>query len=537
MRELLDNRLQFNGEAYIIKDSPLPSYVKELEKVGHKYRVIFDIEKVIDYLENPPTYKKNQTYVLDYFSPNIGKPPHVGNLRSAIIGNPLKNILRKVGYNVISINWWGDFGTQFGELIYAFKTKGDEKELRKNPIKHLFELYTWFNRELEKNPEIKNYAREEFKYLEEAMYKGIQIDVSPFFEGKPLSELLKNKTREEQNYILWKIFREITIKYMREQFYPKLKLEFDEESGESFFLKKAKEVAKELLEKGVAEEDKNSIIVRTPYGVALLLKSDGTTLYLTRDLAAAIEHYEKYKFDKKIYVVANEQSQHFNQLIYIAKKANYPFADKLYHLKFGLLLLKTEEGVKKFSTRKGRAVFAEDILEKAYELAKEEILKRNKDKPLEEIEKNAKIIGYGAVIYAIVRYDPKKDIIFDWDKILSLNGKTSVFIQYSAVRAKHILDKYNKPIERPNNLEKDEERLLLWLFYYYAVLEESARKLKPNILAEYLYNLAEEFNRFYEKNRVIGSNREKERVWLVNKTYQILKEGLNLLGIDVPTFM
>ena len=546
MKELLKNKLQFNGEAYIIFPENLPDYVKDLEKEKYKYRVIFDTKKVIDLVDKGFSWeKRDKTILVDYFSANIGKPPHFGNLRSAIIGNPIRRILKKLGYDVIGINWWGDFGTQFGELIYAFKKWGSEEELRKNAVKHLYDLYVKFNKELEKDPSLKEEAKREYKILEEAMLeffneipKSVKVALEKYFEGEKINNLLKNLSEKETNYFLWKIFREETINWARREFYPKLNLEFEEESGESFFLIEARRIVDELIKKGVAEIDKdNSVIVKTSKGVAVLLKSDGTTLYITRDLAAAKVHYEKYKFEKKIYVVANEQTQHFQQLIEIAKKANYPFADKLYHLKFGLVLMKTEEGVKKFSTRKGRAVFATDVLEKAFQLAYEEIKKRNPDKDEESLRRNAEIIGYGAVIYTIVRYDPKKDVVFDWDKILSLQGKTGPFIQYSAVRAKRILEKYNGKIEKPKDLEEGEEKLLLWLFYYPAVLEQVERSLKPNILAEYLYNLAEQFNKFYEKYRVIGSEREKERIWLVKKVYDILKEGLGLLGINVPEFM
>ncbi len=554
MKELIKNKLQFNGEAYIIFPENLPDYVKDLEKVGHKYRVIFDIPQVIELVNKGFSWeKKNKTIVVDYFSANIGKPPHFGNLRSAIIGNPVKKVLQKLGYNVIGVNWWGDFGTQFGELIYAFKQWGSEEELRKNAVRHLYSLYVKFNQELEKNPELKDKAREEYRVLEETMLKylkeGVPKDVEEainnYLKGKvSLKEIMEKFDSGKVNYILWKIFREETINWARREFYPKLNLEFEEESGESFFLLSAREIVRELLEKGVAEVDKDgSVIVKTSKGVAVLLKKDGTTLYITRDLAAAKEHYEKYKFEKKIYVVANEQTQHFQQLFEIVEKANYPFAGKLVHLKFGLVLMKTKEGVKKFSTRKGRAVFATDVLEEAFRKAYEEVKKRNPDKSEKEIKKAAEAIGYGAVIYAIVKYDPKKDVIFDWEKILSLEGKTGPFVQYSAVRAKRILEKWEslgnkvEEIEKPTNLEGDEERLLLWLFYFPAVLEQIERSLKPNILAEYLYNLAEEFNRFYEKNRVIGSEREKERIWLVRKVYETLKEGLRLLGMKAPEFM
>lgn len=548
MRELLKNKLQFNGTAYIIFPDELPDYVLDLEKQGHKYKVIFDIPKVIDYLERGFSWpKKDKTIVIDYFSANIGKPPHFGNLRSAIIGNPVKKILKRLGYNVIGVNWWGDFGTQFGELIYAFKQWGDEEKLRENAVSHLYELYVKFNKELENNPELKDKAREEYKYLEETMYdylkhgipEGIKSRLDKYFkEREKINTILAGLGRGEQNYILWKIFREETINWARREFCPKLDLSFEEESGESFFLLQAKEIVQELINKGVAEIDKDgSVIVRTSKGVAVLLKKDGTTLYITRDLAAAKEHYERYHYDKKIYVVANEQTQHFQQLFEIVERANYPFAGKLYHLKFGLVLIKTSEGVKKFSTRKGRAVFATDVLEEAYKLAYEQVKKRNPDKDEKEIVENAKKIAYGAVIYSIVKYDPKKDVIFDWDKILSLEGKTGPFIQYAAVRAKRILEKYGGKIEKPNNLSDEEQELLLWLFYYPAVLESIERSLKPNMLAEYLYNLAEVFNRFYERNRVLGSDREKQRVWLVKKTYDTLKEGLELLGIKVPSFM
>ncbi|RLE72368.1 MAG: arginine--tRNA ligase [Thermoprotei archaeon] len=456
---------------------------------------------------------KGKTIVIDYSSPNVARPMHVGHLRSTILGGSLHRIYSLLGYRVVGINYLGDVGTQFGKLIYAYKKWVNLKALEKEPIKELFRLYVKFHAEAEKQPELEEAAKEEYRKLEEG---------------------------EEEHVKLWEKFRTLSIEGFK-KVYNLFGINFDEISGESFYIEEAKRLAEELLKKGIAKigekgGKKNAVIADLEkWGLnhPVLLKSDGTTLYLSRDLAALVDRCRKYRFHKAIYVVGREQALHFKQLFKIAELMGLPCGN-LYHLSFGHLRL--PEG--KMSTRKGRVIFAEEVLERAVNLAREEIKKRwNEDRPEDALK-----IGVAAVAYAILKSEPEKDIVFKWEKILSFEGETGPYLQYSLTRAKKILEKAGiEPDELPENFTVNgyEWELVKAIARFPLAVLQAAEKIRPHLLAKYAFSLADIFNKFYEKCPVLRSPPEKQelRLLLVKAFYNTMRKALYLLLIPEPEQM
>lgn len=456
---------------------------------------------------------KGKTIVIDYSSPNVARPMHVGHLRSTILGGSLHRIYSLLGYRVVGINYLGDVGTQFGKLIYAYKKWVNLKALEKEPIKELFRLYVKFHAEAEKQPKLEEAAKEEYRKLEEG---------------------------EEEHVKLWEKFRTLSIEGFK-KIYDLFGINFDEISGESFYIEEAKKLAEELLKKRIAKigekgEEKNAVIADLDkWGLnrPVLLKSDGTTLYLSRDLAALVDRCKKYRFHKAIYVVGREQALHFKQLFKIAELMGLPCGN-LYHLSFGHLRL--PEG--KMSTRKGRVIFAEEVLERAVNLAREEIKKRwNEDRPEDALK-----IGVAAVAYTILKSEPEKDIVFKWEKILSFEGETGPYLQYSLTRAKKILEKAGvEPNELPENFTVNsyEWELVKAIARFPLAVLQAAEKMRPHLLAKYAFSLADIFNKFYEKCPVLRSPSEKQelRLLLVKAFYNTMRKTLYLLLIPEPEQM
>ncbi len=447
---------------------------------------------------------KGERVVIDYSSINVAKPMHVGHLRSTILGGSLRRIYRFRGVEAVGINYLGDIGTQFGKLIVAYKKWVDEQALEREPIKELLRIYVKFHEEAEKSPELEDEAREAYRRLEEG----------------------------EKEYVeLWKKFRELTIKYA-EKIYEMLGVEFDEISGESFYVEKARELAETLLTMGIAERDPETgaiIVDFGEWGKDVILKSDGTTLYLSRDLTALLDRVERYAPKKLIYVVGSEQSDHFRKLFWLARKLGVK--EELIHVPFGLINL--PEG--KMSTRRGRVIFLEDVLNKAIELAGEEMKKRETYN-----EADARKIGVGAVNYAILKVEPEKNITFQWSRILSFEGDTGPYLQYSAVRARKILEKadgWNPKI--PETVNDDEWKMIKLLARFPEVLSDVMAKDRPHILARYSYELARTFHGFYDRNPVLQSEEPVRsfRLSIVKGFYNVLSRSLNLLLIDVPERM
>ncbi len=462
------------------------------------------LEKAVD-----PSYGSRKStgerVVIDYSSINVAKPMHVGHLRSTIIGGSLRRIYRFRGVEAIGINYLGDIGTQFGKLIVAYKRWADEEALEREPIRELLRIYVKFHEEAEKNPELEDEAREAYRRLEEG---------------------------EKEFVELWKRFRELTIRYA-DRIYKMLGVEFDEISGESFYVERARELAKMLLEMGIAERDPESGAIIVDFGEKtgkdVILKSDGTTLYLSRDLAALLDRTERYDPKKLIYVVGSEQSDHFRKLFWLARRLN---VDRdLVHVPFGLINL--PEG--KMSTRKGRVVFLEDVLKKAIDLAGEEMQKRGTFN-----EDDARKIGVGAVNYAILRVEPEKNITFQWEKVLSFEGDTGPYLQYSAVRARKILEKAgNWKLSEPEEVNDEEWAMVKSVARFPEVLDETLGRDRPHLLARYAYDLARQFHAFYDHNPVLKSKEPTKsfRLGIVAALHNVLSRSLNLLLIEEPERM
>lgn len=442
---------------------------------------------------------KKEKIVIDMSSPNIAKPFGIGHLRSTIIGNSIGKICEANGFEVIKINYLGDWGTQFGKIIFAYKKWGNEKKLETNPITHLYELYVKANAE---------------KYAEESR-----------------KEFKKLENGNKENLKLWKKFKELSLKEFN-KIYDLLGIKFDVISGESFYNNKMENIVKELQKKKLAKKDDGAIIVdlkKEGLGVALIQKSDGTSLYTTRDLAAVKEREKKYNFAKIIYEVGAEQKLLFNQLFKILEKMGYSWAKDCIHVAHGLYL---DKDGKKFATRKGKTVFMKEVLEEVIEKARKNLLERESLDD-SELDKRAKKIAIAAIFYGDLKNSRENNIVFDVDKFLSFEGDTGPYLLYSYARASSIIRKVKgeKPV-KILNLKDLEIKLLKKINTFEDVVLKAYQSLSPNLIANYCFELAKIFNEFYHSYPVLGSEEEGFRLKLVNIFRITLKKGLDLLGIE-----
>lgn len=455
---------------------------------------------------------QGRSVIVEFSSPNIAKPFHIGHIRTTIIGNVLYNIYKFMGYNTIAINHLGDYGTQFGMLISAYKKWGVKEEIEKNPIPELLKLYIRFNEETEKTPELIDEARNWFRELENG---------------------------NEEAIGLWQWFKDVSmIEFNR--VYEMLGIKFDSFAGESFYSDKMPRVIDELIEKNLLKDSQGAKIVDLgAYDLPspLIQKSDGSTLYITRDIAAAIYRKETYDFYKNIYVVGAQQNLHFQQWIKIVELMGYEWAKDCIHVPFGMVSL--EEGT--LSTRKGRVVFLEDVLKKAVEKTLEIINERNPG--LENKEDVAKKVGIGAVLFQELYNNRIKDYTFSWEKTLSFEGETGPYTQYTYARTCSILNKYgdNVSTEVDYNLIKDEKEfeVIKALSNFGDVIESSMEKNEPFYITRYIVDLAQKFNKFYNNSHILVDDEElmKSRVLLTYAVNITIKNGLDLLGIEAPEKM
>ena len=439
--------------------------------------------------------------IVEMSSPNIAKPFGIGHLRSTIIGNSISRIAEFCGYKTVKINYLGDWGTQFGKMIVGYKRFGKAQELKKDPINYMLNLYIQGNKE-----EFEQEARDWFKKLEDGN---------------------KEATR------LWKSFKEISLKNFKE-IYKFLGIEFDVISGESLYNKKMQNVFDELMKKNLLVRSEGALIVdleKEKLGVALIKKTDGATLYATRDLAAAIDRYEKYKFHKMIYEVGQEQKLHFKQFFKILELMGYEWAKDCIHVDHGLYL--GQDG-KKFATRKGKTVLMEEVLDETVSLAKEEIKKRSSTISLKELDERARKIAISAIFYGDLKNYRSHDIVFDIDRFLSFEGDTGPYLVYSYARANSILNKAKLKAGKLQvmNVNDHEKKLVTELSKFPEVVKNSYEQLAPNLVANYSYQLAQTFNEFYHACLVIGSEEETFRIALVKAFVQVLGNALHLLGIE-----
>jgi len=475
------------------------------------------IEKVLSEKERfgSSDFGKGKTAIVEYSQPNIGKPFHVGHIRSTILGDAVKKILSFVGYKTIGFNYLGDAGTQVAKLILGMKILKELPEIKDE--KDMLNYYVEIHKKIDEKPELKEEAREILEKIE---------------FGDP--EVLKDvKKIQELSMIGFK------------RNYNLLDIEFDEITGESLFIESAKKIVDEALKKGITFKGKEGEIVTDleKYNLpnTILLRSNGTTLYLTRDLALAEYKYNKYNFDISLILTDMRQNLHFQQVFKILELLGKPFVKNYLHQGFGLISLK--EGV--IATRVGRIVFLEDVLNRAIKAAEDEISAgRKKEYNKKETEEIAKIVGIGAAKFSILRVTPEKDVVFDFKKMVSFEGDTGVYIQYSCVRAKKILEKlklHENEFEIPENCELNEtERELVKIICKFpSVIAKSAESFRTNIVADYALDVADSFNKFYEKCPVIQASEteKKSRAAIVYSTKFVLENSLSLLGIKVPEKM
>lgn len=461
-----------------------------------------------------------KTVIVEYSSPNIAKPFHIGHIRSTVIGNSIYKIYDALGYNVIRINHLGDYGTQFGKMICAYRHWGNKEDVINEPIKTLLGYYTKFHEEVEKHPELDDEAREIFTRLE---------------HGEP------------EEVELWQWFRDESLKEFN-RVYKMLGIEFDSYNGESFYSDKMPRFVKELEEKGLLEESRGAHIVdleKYGLGVALITKSDGSTLYITRDIAAAVYRKETYDFYKNIYVVASQQNLHFQQWIQILELMGYEWARDCVHVPFGLVSL--EDGT--MSTRHGRVVFLEDVLNRAVEQTKEII--REKGVNTDNIDETARQVGIGAVIFNELSNNRIKDYVFSWSKVLDFNGETGPYVQYTYARCASVLrnageEVVKKAMEKglagvdAKYLTGESSYALAKLLYRLPqVVAEAGEKFEPSIVTRHIVDIAQSFNRFYHDEHILVDNEEEKaaKLALVISAKTAIKNSLALLGMEAPERM
>ncbi len=457
---------------------------------------------------------RGRNVTIDYSSPNIAKPFGVGHIRSTVIGHSLYLLYRALGYNSIGINHLGDWGTQFGKLIVAFKRWGEESKLKDDPVEYLYRLYVQFHQEVEEDPALDDEARLWFKKLE----SGDQEAVS-----------------------YWEHFKKLSLEAYA-SIYSRLGIEFEYYHGESHYNQMLERVINLVQDKGIAKESEGALIIDLePHDLppVMLRKKDGATLYITRDLAAAIYRKETFDFDRSLYVVGAEQTLHFQQLFKVLELLGFDWAARCAHVPFGMIRFK--EG--RMSTRAGKIILLEEVLDRAVKMAREIIEEKNPE--LEDKDGAAEAVGLGAVRFGDLSNDRVKNIEFDWEKVLDFSGETAAYIQYSHARICSIIRKADGDLmawndEAAGRLEKEEEiTLVKTLARLPDKVIDSAESYKPSILARYLIDVAREFNRFYHNCPVLSSEPEikQARLLLIDATRQVLANGLNLLGIIAPEKM
>lgn len=456
---------------------------------------------------------KGKTVLVEYSSPNIAKPFHIGHLFSTAIGNSLDRIFSCLGYKTVKINHLGDWGTQFGKLICAYKRWGDKEVIEKDPINELLKIYVKFHEEAEKQPELEEEAREYFKKLEDG---------------------------EKETTALWQHFRDLSLVEFK-RVYDMLGVSFDSYAGESFYSDKMPEVVEILKEKNLLTESSGAQVVdlsELNVPPCIILKSDGATIYATRDIAAALYRHRTYDFYKNIYVVGTPQALHFKQIFAVMKKAGWDWADDCVHVGFGLVKFPD----KKLSTRHGDVIFLEDVLKESVNKTLEIITHNSPE--MENKEEVAKKIGIGAVLYTFLKNSREKDIVFSWDSMLDFEGESAPYVQYSYARGRSILRRGGEDFSGADFslVTSDEEYALIsQINAFSSAVADAAEKYEPFFVNRYVTNLARQFNKFYNSCPIlkddVPEDLRKARLALVQSTCTVIKSALNLLGIETVESM
>ncbi|MBZ6526886.1 arginine--tRNA ligase [Aerococcaceae bacterium DSM 111021] len=493
---------------------------ESVEAVGPYINVFLKRENVGNTLVNQVLTEENdygsqnigngEAMTIDMSSPNIAKPMSMGHLRSTVIGNAIANLAEKTGYNAVRINHLGDWGTQFGKLIVAYKKWGDEEKVKVDPINELVKLYVDFHEKAEEDPELDDEARAAFKKLEDG---------------------------DQEMFELWSWFKEESIKEFQ-KVYDMLNIEFDSFNGEAFYNDKMQNVIDELEEKGITKIDQGATIVdleEENLPPALIKKSDGATLYVTRDLAAAIYRHNTYNFSKNVYVVGNEQSVHFKQLKAVLNKLGYDWYSEMTHVPFGLITLNG----KKLSTRKGKIVLLEQVLNDAIDLASEQINAKNPALPNKE--QVAHQVGVGAVVFHDLKTDRMNNFDFNLKDIVQFEGETGPYVQYTYARSMSMMRKYNKDISAETIVNLNDAyswEIIKKIADYSRIVENAIQRFEPSVVAKYVIQLAQQFNKYYANVRILNEDDQLEsRMALVKAVTIVIKDALSLLGVEAPEEM
>lgn len=477
-------------------------------------------KEVITEIEQKEEYGKSdkgegKTILVEYSSPNIAKPFHIGHLRNTVIGATLYHVYQYLGYHTVSINHLGDYGTQFGKLIEGYKRWGNEYNLEENPIEDLMKIYVRINELCQEDETVLEACRDNFKLLEQ---------------------------KDTDCVELWERFKKVSLQEFQ-KIYDRLGVHFDTVIGESFYIDKMDKVYELLEEAHVLRESEGAQIVDLEdkgLGVCMIKKSNGSSIYVTRDLAAIRYRAQTYDFDKCLYVVAYEQALHFKQLFEVAQylDINQKCKQGLRHVQYGMVRLSTG----KMSTREGNVIKVEDLLTEAINRVNQIIKEKNPE--MENSELEAKKIGIGAVIFHNLANTIIKDQVFDWDQVLNFQGETGPYIQYTYVRTKSVLEKVGylpkaEQIHEEKLLDEYSQDIIKLIYSFQDILIQVTQKEEPSILARYLIDLAKAYSSFYNENKIITEDKEMQdaRIYLTYSVGKVLKTGAKLLGIEMPNKM
>ncbi len=457
------------------------------------------------------TEGEGKTICLDYSSINIAKPFHIGHLCTTVIGGSLYRIYQKLGYKAVGINHLGDWGTQFGKLIVAFKNWSNEERLQQYGMQELTSIYVRFHTEAESNPSLEDEARAWFKKIEDG---------------------------NEEALHLYNLFKEITLREVQKT-YKRLKIQFDSYNGEAFYNDKMDPILQELREKKLLVEDGGAQVVdlsAEEMPPCLLVKADGATLYATRDLAAAYYRKRTYDFYKSLYVVAYQQNLHFRQVFKVLEKMGNDWAKDCVHVAFGMVSM--ESGA--MSTRKGNVIYLEDVLNKAVEKSLEIITEKSPN--LENKEETAETVGVGAVIFSVLYNNRIKDIVFSYDKVLNFDGETGPYVQYTNARCLSVMAKVGECTAEPDFDAVDNpegKAVIACLQRFQSAIREAGERYEPCCIGRYLVDLCQSYNKFYLVHRISGEEEgvKSARLLLTNAVHVVIEEGLRLLGIGAPQKM